>query len=782
MMTTTLKIKQGDYWYDLDLYEDVPISAVISSEDIVDIGTSNYRYTKTFTIPGTKKNNQVFNDFYSVIGLDFDPLLKLQCVVERGGSIIFEGFLRLNAVLFLEDKIEYEVYILTELSDLSTRLQAISLRDLDYQDLNHQNVYSAITKSWEYSGTTGGLFDGQIVYPLIDYGYTPDENGNVPFEFCLTGGVGSSCFTDIGNPIPEEYFKPAIQVKSVIERIFSATTYTLQSTFFNSDYFKSIYMTTANNGRVGINIQSSGDTQDPSTDNQNVFKVYTPTNINYSYDANDLRKPIPFGSFQPDGYDPLGSYTLDNDFPGPTNDDYKNYFNVPVQGDYYFNLKFDYKNITGLGVPCYFRIKAYKSNTPSFIDQTGTLFYQTPGAGLGATGGFNSANVFFSGNLQADEYVSVYVEIINTAGSPNEGVSLFGYNRTNTPMFELYESPTLLGTNDVFMSYQMPNIPTLTFLNTFISMFNLVVIKDEEEKTITIEPYVYYYRDSNRTRKDWTPKLDTSQVYRVEPLDFNLNKNIKWTYLSGKEEQLNTFWENTYNEIFGEFEYGSYSNILTGSKELSYPFSPSPCQTIPGGDDFIIPGFYDVDDNNIHIPEGSNPHLLFWQGNRWIYRDVDKTIPDTIFIASGTGTPVEWSTYPSFSHLSRYTTGNTFSDLNFKPSWDYWYSVNTGYTPYSPYTIYTSFWKDWIENIYSPDARRLIGRFLIDPLEIKDIKLNDLVYVKDTFWRVERIVDADLVNKKLVEVYLIKELSGFIWSDPPAPIYDIYPNEAHPTP
>ena len=108
-MNTRLKLRYNDTWEYLELYEDLPISVVISQEDITNIGGSPFRYSKTFTIPGTKHNNDTLKGFYSVVGIDFDPLTKVECVVEYGGNIIFEGYLRLNAVLLTGDYLEYEV-------------------------------------------------------------------------------------------------------------------------------------------------------------------------------------------------------------------------------------------------------------------------------------------------------------------------------------------------------------------------------------------------------------------------------------------------------------------------------------------------------------------------------------------------------------------------------------------------------------------------------------------------------------------------------------------------
>ena len=769
-MKTRLKIKPETTWLDLDLYDDIPISANIQQDDLTELGSSSTKYTKTFVIPGTKDNNIIFGNFFQVSGIDFNPLLRVECVVEDGGNIIFDGFLRLNAVIINDEFIDYEVYILTAISDFSSEIQGLTLKDLDYQDINHEMTYSAITTSWEYSGGTSGLFNGQIIYPFIDYGLI--YQGTIPsFDFTMSG---SNSITEAAYAIPEFYFKPAIQMKSLVDRIFSATSYNYQSNFFNSDYFKSIYMTLSNNGEIGL-------TTEEETDNRNKFKVYADSTLYYNYDPNDKRKPVPFSKLTPDGYDPLGSYTLDDDMPGFSNDDYKNYFNVPISGDYFFNLRFRYGNGSGYNYPAYFRIKVYKSTNPNQIDGQ-TLVYQTPGSGLAALGTPQDANVFFSGSMLSTEYMSVYMEFIDTAGFPDSGVRLYGYQGVDTVSMDLYTAPNIISNQDVNMRLQVPQIGVEQFMKSLFGMFNLVVEKDDVDKLLTIEPWNVYYNETDRAEKDWTQKLNLQQSFRVEPLDFTLSRSVKWTYKPGSDEDFNSFWENEFNTTFGEKVFNSGSNILTGEQVIQLPFSPTPTDFIDGSLDVIIPKTYDVDDNGLKQPAMEDPHIMFWCGNQYFYSGSSQS-EASWYLQSGT-TQVEWTTYPQFSHLSNVglLAPAFFSDLNFQPTWDYWVGDNILFNPYSSYSLYRTFWEDYITSIYSTEARRLKGRFMLKPQDIGELKLNDKIFLKDNFWRIEKITDANLVKEDLVEVSLLKELSGFYDRQPPSPIYELTPNQSYPPP
>jgi hypothetical protein len=74
----------------------------------------------------------------------------------------------------------------------------------------------------------------------------------------------------------------------------------------------------------------------------------------------------------------------------------------------------------------------------------------------------------------------------------------------------------------------------------------------------------------------------------------------------------------------------------------------------------------------------------------------------------------------------------------------------------------------------------LTGRFLLRPLDIYETKLTDKIFVKDSFYRIEKINEADLTDNKLTECSLIKELGGYYKVIPPAPYYTIEPNQPYP--
>jgi hypothetical protein len=104
----------------LDLYDDIPITINKSFAEIEDISKRNSDYSVGLKLPGSKKNNRFFEDFFNVdsIGLYFDVLKKVQCNVLIDDESYFTGYLKLNSVSVLNSKVEYDVTLYSNIGDL----------------------------------------------------------------------------------------------------------------------------------------------------------------------------------------------------------------------------------------------------------------------------------------------------------------------------------------------------------------------------------------------------------------------------------------------------------------------------------------------------------------------------------------------------------------------------------------------------------------------------------------------------------------------------------------
>jgi len=769
-MDTTLLVYLDDVWNRLDLYQDIPITLMIQEVDSNPLDGRKSPYSKQFLIPNTTTNANILEHYFEVNGVDFNPLQKISCVVQYRGTDIFVGYMRLSAVVNNPNYTDYEVYILGDVADFASEIRNITLQDLSWDDLQHELSYSSITTSWSADTTnTNGLFGGKILYPMINYGllYPSGDTPSWTYSFDEARSFDSSA-----HPIPESVWKPAIRVKEVIERIFLKTGYEIQSEFFDTDYFHSIYMDTFVNGKLGVEVASA-------VTNQNIFKTYTNNSLLYTNPQG--RNKLLFSTLLPNGYDPLNNLTLAVPYNSinPGNQASRSHFKTPFGGQYSFNIRFNHNNNNSSFVgTIYFQLVMIKSRNADGSNPT-TIAVSPQYQSKRDTA---SVNYFPTVLLDAGDYVTVYVSV--SENLQKNDLSIFGYDSFGVtsvaPMWELYNAPTMAGTQLVDIRLGLPAINCIDYIKGLITMFNLVVVQDEVNRRIVIEPFNWYYNEDDRTEVDWNERLDLTSTWRVEPLSFELAKILNFTYDKGSEEYLNKLFEDTNKYNFGRYRFTSTSNLFSGEQDYVLPFAALPTTVVNGADNFIIPAVYRELIPQLQ-PYSNKNHIFFWTGNRLAYKDKFKQIEGSWYLSSGS-TQIEQTTYPCVSHLSSLDIQipELVSDLNFGSTWDFFGNYNNLPVQFTPYNMYNLYWEDYVENIYSTETRRLTGRFLLRPLDIYQLKLTDKVFVKDSFYRIEKINEADLVNNKLTECSLIKELGGYYKVIPPAPYYNISPNQAYP--
>lgn len=794
-MDTSLLVYLDGIWKRIDIYEDIPISVMIQQLDINALDTRKSSYSKQFVVPNTSNNALVFEHYFEVNGIEFNPLTKIQCVVQYRGTDIFTGLLRLSAVVENPTYTDYELYIMGQVGDFASEIRNITLQDLQWDDLQHKLSYSAITKSWEAKNNdVDGLFGGKILYPLINYGLPYNDNGtSQPIPAFTYSFDEQYSFDQSINSVPEYIWKPSIRVKEVVNRIFAKTGYNVVSEFFETDYFKSMYMDTFQNGQLGVTVASA-------VTNQNIYKVYMRPSTVITFGSAGAR-PLNFQTFRGDGYDPLNNFALgpgvSSSIDPPTPPFNTNYFRVPFAGSYGWNFRFNYDDNNVCGGDIDFQIYARKGSDLSTLDSQPPFavsdLYQLPTCGSQA-----SVNWFFSGSCGTGEYVRLYVDL-KSSSTPGNQLRLLPYNEysitSDAPMWDLYSTPILYEPQNVNIRLGLQQINCIEFLKGLITLFNLIVIQDEVSQSIIIEPFNWYYNQPDRVEKDWTQRLDLNSTYRVEPLSFDLPKELNFTWIKGSEEYLNKIFEDTNKFQYGRFKYISTNNLLAGEQTYEIPFAATPTTVVNGADNFIIPAVYRELNTSVRTtgatsgytyttlqPYSNKPHLFFWTGNRYCYKDKFRQIQGTWYLSSG-ATPVEITTYPCVSHLSSLDIQipNLISDLNFKSTFDFFGNYNTLPVQFTQFNLWNLFWEDYVENNYSNETRRLTGRFLLRPTDVYETSLTDLIFVKDSFYRIEKINEASLIENKLTELSLIKELGGYYKVIPPAPYYPLSGNTAYPT-
>ena len=120
-----------------------------------------------------------------VNGIDFDVTKKYNASILVDGNEFRTGHIRLQKVYYngSGNIVDYEILFLGETKDFGAAVGQKTLCELVMSDLHHEYTMANIETSWNAYPEgiiTDGLIDGDVLYPLIDFGNTYD--GTTPMN------------------------------------------------------------------------------------------------------------------------------------------------------------------------------------------------------------------------------------------------------------------------------------------------------------------------------------------------------------------------------------------------------------------------------------------------------------------------------------------------------------------------------------------------------------------------------------------------------------------------
>lgn len=135
----------------IDLYEGVEIPLNYTILDIREPEKRKTNFSKTIKLPGTKKNNKIFNHVYEISGNSkFNPNLRKEVIILQDGVQVIRGNMQLvNMTRFNNAEVEYEVLISGDFTSLFADIGVSKLRDLDFSEYGHVWNRESIEKSWD---------------------------------------------------------------------------------------------------------------------------------------------------------------------------------------------------------------------------------------------------------------------------------------------------------------------------------------------------------------------------------------------------------------------------------------------------------------------------------------------------------------------------------------------------------------------------------------------------------------------------------------------------------
>ena len=334
--------------------------------------------------------------------------------------------------------------------------------------------------------------------------------------------------------------------------------------------------------------------------------------------------------------------------------------------------------------------------------------------------------------------------VISTA----PGTPTITYDANGT-FFEL-EDLQILSNADIVYQFNAPDVKQIDFVSDIIKMHNLAVVPDLNiENKLKLEPMQTFI--GSGATLDWTKKLDVSKDIVIKGTDDLRKTKLTFTYSAGQDTYSKLFVDQ--GRIYGDYKPEPYtttvtqipSSFATGETSVKLVAQSTPATQV-NGSNIICPRFW--------TQSGSEPPKFAAPGLRFLYysENADIYIYDEV---SGFGVTQSVPTLTHYSNTSGFNPDYNHEDLNWAPE-----------TPLHDYTanpfdnLFTLYWRDYLDTIYSDDARILEANFALDNTDILSLNFADFVFVKDAYWRVLELSDYKMGQFESTRVKLLKMNPG----------------------
>ena len=709
-----------------DLYEDEDLPLTLSVDDFKNVAEKVQSYSKAFNLPSTKRNNRIFDHIFEITrdvasagGLLFNPYKRTKCVLKQDGFILFEGYLRMLDITDKEGEISYNVNLYSEVIALADTLKDRAFRDLDFTELTHDYNKTQIKYSWNDAGTgitytnpsTSGFRDAYstVKYPFVDWDH----------QIIVANNPGGITGPTDGNPeytALEQTFRPFINIKYLIDRIFEASEFTYESDFFNTTDFEKLYMDF-----------NWGADNNPVEVESTTFYTYYLYNIGDGSAANYATNSFSLMHL---------SYNIPilNGETPPNYDDATNILTSTVLNESY-NVDYGYiiENIDTVDrdIECRWLYNAIP------IDYSGV---QTITAG----GTFT-----YSGNfsqIMANVGDTLQVQFKTDSGTASKVRQSQAGLATNGGAIVVWQQGVEAITSNTILQTLRGELGQWEFLKGLITMFNLVTLVDEDNpNNILIEPYSDVFIPTATTlnpltgetlanrgiQHDWTDKIDISEM-KLTPLT-DLNRKTIFKFVEDDDD----YSFNQYKNLVGGHLYGSKKfnasnefNILDGEDEIvAEPFAATVVKPLMSQfPQFITPAIYSYSPDD-DTSEG------FENSPRIMYNNGIKPTGASYYIPAQNGLSSEnQTTFLQFSHLSEIPTSDEALDFNFGIG-----QLMPGVGVPTVNNLFGLYWLPYYSELYNPNTRTMTIKVNLNPADINTFKFNDTVFIKNRVFRVNKI-------------------------------------------
>ena len=766
----TLRVILSGVTTDLDIDSNIPLRIDISSLENDKIGRVFGVGSQTFDLPGTRKNNKFFKNANDPGGIDTPGFYDfIEAYVLLDGDIIVQGQLYLQEVICSDDGwITYKVQIVDQTIDFKTKLEGKFIAQADWSNLLHTMSGDTILNSWD-----NNLLDGQVFYPLCDFG--TDNNIEFPALPRIQVNGSSEQLGNIdcsGSTMGLQQFQPAIKATTVFDVMFDQAGYNYTSSLITGSIggpFSNLYTMVKSNDELGPVLSGSID-----------------NTILVAYTASEAFAGIPSSTYV------LYTASFYNELSDPGN----NYsssgagaprYTAPVDGQYTIDMSLELTDCSPNN-PSSTKSVVVTSELQVYNLSDSLINIVTMGS-RAFTVAFPAGNATVRGTRQIQlsegDYFIPVVDFFNNDSSTT-GKSFSIISGSDTYLNMTVAPFNYSGTTIDIASQWDADTKTSDVLKGFIEQFNLVVTPEYgTERTIRIETFDTWMLEGREV--DWTQKYDTSKRVSIKHPISEQNKTLQIGNAEDNDRFSKIAQENEPNLQYGTKQIVSTSEVPLGTRSITTYFAPvivgsliqSGSVTAEGKPTFNLSG------NQMFVPHlyklGNASQETFTFKPRLGYKIDDilasAAFNSNIYFGDQGGTAYTASFYSTLANISTLNTATpVIYNLHFDSQYPDYTAIGGAYQTAELLSSanYDLYWNNYIQGLYWDEARKVTLDLEFTPEEYKDIRLNDIIIIKNQKYRINKIKGFNVMYPDVVTVELLKEY----------PVYnnitDIQPTPASP--
>jgi hypothetical protein len=759
---------------------DVPLEGSLnpaltySIQDIKELDKRKSTYSKTITLPGSKVLNDLFNFIFEInIDGTFNPNLKADAVYLVDSQTILDGFIKLNAVHYLDNShIIYKCVLLGSTANFFTALGEKELTDIQgLNDFEHSWNVLEQRASWdtqiEYLGAAIPFLYGRgYVYPLLDYGSSTDLetfSGTELYPAFYVKELWNRIFLDAGYTYTssflstlEKRFNQAIipfngdrfglSSAQIIDRTFTADTPVFNSSMIN------IGTTPRESNVVFTDVSDPGNIHNAGIFTTPGTGLY---NISASIDVNAIFKPDPTAA------NPLRANVKTR----VTMYIYKVNPGSPIEqlGSNSFFISPDYTYDFPIG-------GSYTTNaTPTAPDDeyNTNVFSSNFGSYSPANRAYNPPNRLVVNltdlSLFNGDKIEIRVKAMNEAIRTNlsapsgffGGGNAYYYNPlnifsptytgetdvniVNTGLFKANQVNTEYASGDVLDMYScLPRkIKQKDFITSIINMFNLFIEPDKNNpNNLKIEPRDDFYTTDVL---DWSQKLDVSKDLIIKPMALLDASRYIFSYKEDKDYYNEKYLE-SYADIYGQREVIIENEFLSNTNTNKIIFSPTPLVG-QSSNDRVLSTIIKLDQYQQSQKTSSNIRYLIYDG-----------LKDTSSTWNHDGTTL--LEYPFSGHFD--DAFNPSVDVNFGLPYEIYYDSTYYPINVTNNNLYNEFHKKQLDEITDKDSKTVQGKFYLTPTDISTLSFSNQYFFNNAYHRLLKVNNYNPSDVALTECHFLK--------------------------